>query len=513
MYRYNQIDRALSGINQENHDKKETEQPSSDLYPNKKTTRKRYVLEKYPPSRQTPAYNPLNYSFRPITPPYFDKNGYERPRANHPDNERRQINLPTRDRQIQHTTGFQKKVESSPISEVNFAMDKIGGNTRRSKDLEVEIRPKRSRRRQLLNNLFDVLAIAATAIIFGLIYSLAKPSSRGFFCDDTSIRYPIKPDTIPMWLLGVYGGLGPVIIFCIVEIWVVRPFECGSRSSSNNIKRRRIDYLKTILQTIFLFGLGIAICFLITEVGKRTIGRLRPYYLTLCDPNWANIECTKIILSFSGPVSVPQYITNHNCNATVLEKDLREARLSFPSGHASYSTFAFVFLFVYFEARLVCPQVQFLKPFLQCICIAIAFYTCLSRVIDFKHHPTDVIGGAIVGLCIAIFAAVRVGTYLWSFGVYCETVDETKKDRLPQDERVPIPGIERKQNGVSRGNDQIQLETIQGYRQQPITNSFYNSRPYNDNSISMTEPRSASNGTFNGVRRVSPSQEFHGPNN
>ncbi|CAF4996719.1 unnamed protein product, partial [Rotaria socialis] len=124
----------------------------------------------------------------------------------------------------------------------------------------------------------------------------------------------------------------------------------------------------------------------------------------------------------------------------------------------------------------------------------------------FKHHPTDVIGGAIVGLCIAIFAAVRVGTYLWSFGVYCETVDETKKDRLPQDERVPIPGIERRQNGVSRGNDQIQLETIQGYRQQPITNSFYNSRPYNDNSISMTEPRSASNGTFNGVRRVSPSQ-------
>ncbi|CAF4480833.1 unnamed protein product, partial [Rotaria magnacalcarata] len=70
----------------------------------------RYVLEKYPPSRQTPAYNPLNYSFRPITPPYFDKNGYERPRTNHSNNERRQINLPTRDRQIQYTTGFQKNV-------------------------------------------------------------------------------------------------------------------------------------------------------------------------------------------------------------------------------------------------------------------------------------------------------------------------------------------------------------------------------------------------------------------
>ena len=59
---------------------------------------------------------------------------------------------------------------------------------------------------------------------------------------------------------------------------------------------------------------------------------------------------------------------------------------------------------VYFEARLVCPSVQFFKPFLQCLCIAVAFFTCLSRVTDYKHHATDVIGGAIIGFCIAVFA-------------------------------------------------------------------------------------------------------------
>lgn len=48
-----------------------------------------------------------------------------------------------------------------------------------------------------------------------MIYALSKPAPRGFFCDDTSIRYPIKPDTIPMWLLGVYGGIGPVLIVSI----------------------------------------------------------------------------------------------------------------------------------------------------------------------------------------------------------------------------------------------------------------------------------------------------------
>jgi len=61
------------------------------------------------------------------------------------------------------------------------------------------------------------------------------------------------------------------------------------------------------------------------------------------------------------------------------------------------------FLKVYFEARIVCSSIRFLKAFLQCLCVAVAFFTCLSRVTDFKHHPTDVIGGALIGFCIAIF--------------------------------------------------------------------------------------------------------------
>jgi hypothetical protein len=53
------------------------------------------------------------------------------------------------------------------------------------------------------------------ALIFGLIYLLIKPVQRGFYCDDTSIQYPNKPDTIPMWLLGVYGGIGPIVIVSV----------------------------------------------------------------------------------------------------------------------------------------------------------------------------------------------------------------------------------------------------------------------------------------------------------
>ncbi len=109
-----------------------------------------------------------------------------------------------------------------------------------------------------------------------------------------------------------------------MEIWVVRPFQCGRGPVRASLKQRRIDYLKTILQSTFLFLLGVAICFLITEVGKRkieeknnkffrkfrfligTIGRLRPYYITACNPIWMNIRCTERVTTANGQLDIPQ---------------------------------------------------------------------------------------------------------------------------------------------------------------------------------------------------------------
>ena len=66
----------------------------------------------------------------------------------------------------------------------------------------------------LWKNSFCVICLLA-CLIFALIYLLIDPVERGFYCDDTSIQYPYKDDTIPMWLLIIYGGVGPVIIVSI----------------------------------------------------------------------------------------------------------------------------------------------------------------------------------------------------------------------------------------------------------------------------------------------------------
>ncbi|CAF1328146.1 unnamed protein product [Adineta ricciae] len=490
-------------------------------------SRQKYIADEHPLRvRGTPEYNPLydafqpnltipprtnQHDFRPITPqppPRFlshfhdSESAYDKPRSFGFDNEPKQRST---NGQRQHSTHGHQIGESAADSEIDLLMDKLGGDTSAANDGEACNERKTRRRRRILYNLFDFLAIVGTCTIFGLIYVFIKPVQRGFFCDDTSIQYPFRPDTIPMWVLAIYGGLGPILIFCCVELWVVRPFSCGRAAGGHSVKQRRTDYLKVIFHTVFLFILGIAVCFLITEVGKRTIGRLRPYYLTVCNPIWSNLNCTKSVSTASGLVVIPQYITNHYCNSSASELELQEAKLSFPSGHSSYSTYAFVFLFVYFEARIICPNIQFLKPFLQCLCIATAFFTCLSRVTDYKHHATDVIGGALIGFCIAVFSAVRVGTYLWDLSVYCETEDETQKDRLPKEERITIPGVETKRTGELRSGDSGQES-----RSRNVNRSNY------DNVTSM-QPHEQHRGVSNivktaGGQRPSPSRGYEEAN-
>lgn len=102
------------------------------------------------------------------------------------------------------------------------------------------------------------------------------------------------------------------------------------------------------------------------------------------------------------------------------------------------------------------------------------------------------------------FQAVRIGTYLWSFSVYCETEDETKKDRLPREERVPIPGLEIRQSGGLRSNDSGQLESGSYQQEIPSQHSRHVNRTAYDNGMPMRQPKSVSQTITGSGRRVAP---------
>lgn len=76
---------------------------------------------------------------------------------------------------------------------------------------------------------------------------------------------------------------------------------------------------------------------------------------------------------------------------------------SFPSGHASISTYTSLFLIWYLQCRLPKLKSMFLVPFLQVLLALWVSLCSVSRVTNHRHSWTDVIGGIILGAVFAVY--------------------------------------------------------------------------------------------------------------
>ena len=83
---------------------------------------------------------------------------------------------------------------------------------------------------------------------------------------------------------------------------------------------------------------------------------------------------------------------------------LKEGRLSFISGHASFSFYCATFLISYINT-----QTKKLKwgstvaPYLQFVLALLATWISFTRIGDYYHHPSDVICGTLAGVGFALY--------------------------------------------------------------------------------------------------------------
>ncbi|KAK3857543.1 hypothetical protein Pcinc_036214 [Petrolisthes cinctipes] len=128
------------------------------------------------------------------------------------------------------------------------------------------------------------------------------------------------------------------------------------------------------------------------QTAKHTIGRLRPHFLEICQPEWSKIDCKNHQYDYIDPIQ---------CTSTN-KRDMKEARMSFPSGHTSFSAFTMVFYVVYLEkCHMNRIPIRVLR-LVQVVCLTAAFYISLSRFTDNMHHWEDVMFGFMLGTTVAI---------------------------------------------------------------------------------------------------------------
>ncbi|KAM6940680.1 phospholipid phosphatase 3-like [Xenentodon cancila] len=252
--------------------------------------------------------------------------------------------------------------------------------------------PALSKRKLLVG--LDILCLFLASIpFFACELKAVRPYRRGFICGDPSITYPyLHNEAIPDELL-IAGG----IIITGFSIALGECFRVRFRSVSSKAFVRNL-YVSCLYKELGCFLFGCCVGQSLTNMAKLSVGRLRPHFLSVCGVTYASLNCTP-----------GTYIASVTC----LQPDHRleeEARKSFFSGHASFAMYTMLYLAFYLQARFTWHGARLLRPVLQFFLVLLAFYTGLTRISDYRHHPSDVLTGYIQGALTAYWVAFHISS-------------------------------------------------------------------------------------------------------
>ncbi|XP_059059694.1 putative phosphatidate phosphatase [Achroia grisella] len=245
--------------------------------------------------------------------------------------------------------------------------------------------------RKISMDFFILFCVGFLILVF---YLWGSPYERGFFCDDESLKHPYRDSTVTNIMLYIVGLGLPMIAMTLTEWIRLRDYRGGR--SRTVLGRDVAAWIWEAYKVIGVFLFGCACQQLTTDVAKYTVGRLRPHFFDVCKPS---IDCTL-------PENKWRYIQNFTClNALNPEhggKLLKEMRLSFPSGHSSFSAYTMLYFSMYLQKRMTWRGSKLIRPGLQFVLMMLAWYTIMTRVSDYKHHWSDVFAGALIGLVFAV---------------------------------------------------------------------------------------------------------------
>lgn len=236
---------------------------------------------------------------------------------------------------------------------------------------------------QVITDISFYLAATVIALLFALneLKGL-KPFIRGFFCDDQNLMYPYREDSVSTLMAIVVLMVPTVVIILFTEALLLK-----------NYSQKLKPFLRNSYNMVGCLLLGFTLCMLFIEIVKLYVGRLRPHFLTVCQPNISTSNCSKT------------FITSYTCQGSDLDA-IYDSRKSFPSGHtgAAWNVMTYLAMYIHFRILTNWPRLRVFCPILQLAAICLAAYVSISRLQDYKHHTGDVIGGGIIGIVFTLSA-------------------------------------------------------------------------------------------------------------
>ena len=195
--------------------------------------------------------------------------------------------------------------------------------------------------------ILNVCLFFTLLVVFICFELFVKPFEQaGFYCSDYSVTMKYKSSTIDTSLLIIMSTVAPFVIVVVSELINKTQFNKHftrinlSNLSVQSLKIRlfnsKLVEIKEFVANIYTnygyYLTGLLLTTIVTLIGKKTIGRLRPNFLDVCQPDTNPYsKCNS-----NGEPNSMYLVPGNQFKCTSENKhELQDSRLSFPSGHSA----------------------------------------------------------------------------------------------------------------------------------------------------------------------------------
>ena len=235
---------------------------------------------------------------------------------------------------------------------------------------------------------FDITAFFLVgAILVGLLGTCLPTRQLNFRCDDPALSVAFRENSVSVGAL-----ISSVILVPLAAIlsWERCLFwRAGSPSRPLLAAERVRRFGAQVAGLMVEYMLGLLLVVVPMEVGKNGFGRLRPHFLSVCEPGPGCGSCTGAA------------------------KAVRVARQSFPSGHAAAAVYCAAWVGWYLLGAAPLRAHWGRRFWATVLLSAAALGTGASRVTDGWHFASDVAGGTVLGILAAVYVASRRHSLLY----------------------------------------------------------------------------------------------------
>ncbi|KAJ9260306.1 hypothetical protein DTO195F2_4596 [Paecilomyces variotii] len=255
---------------------------------------------------------------------------------------------------------------------------------------------KRLRARVVISYIADYVIIIACVIGFYILDSI-EPFHQHFSLRDITLQYPYAVhERVPIQDALLISLVFPAVVIVIYTLFIDGLFSHKKPSTTSTSGRRKLSGTYRWKDRLWELNCGIlglllsqAMAFVITQILKNACGRPRPDLIDRCKPS---------VTTDPTPLTLSDYSICTGDKAL-----LKDGFRSWPSGHSSSSFAGLLYLSLYLCGKLhvmdnrgeVWKLVIVVTPLMAASLIAV------SRIMDARHHPFDVISGSLLGVFCA----------------------------------------------------------------------------------------------------------------